>query len=109
MTKINRPDECRALIIGGSLGGLFAGNLLRQIGWDVDIFERSAHDLDSRGGGIVLQPEVIEVFRRVGVDIRTIDLGVRSKYRPSSGRTARSSPSILPHKPRPHGRSSTRP
>lgn len=81
MTKINRPDECRALIIGGSLGGLFAGNLLRQIGWDVDIFERSAHDLDSRGGGIVLQPEVIEVFRRVGVDIRTIDLGVRSKYR----------------------------
>jgi 2-polyprenyl-6-methoxyphenol hydroxylase-like FAD-dependent oxidoreductase len=81
MTKINRPDECRALIIGGSLGGLLAGNLLRQIGWDVDIFERSAHDLDSRGGGIVLQPEVIEVFRRVGVDIRTIDLGVRSKYR----------------------------
>ena len=81
MTKINRPDECRALIIGGSLGGLFAGNLLRQIGWDVDIFERSAHDLDSRGGGIVLQPEVIELFRRVGVEIRTIDLGVRSKYR----------------------------
>jgi 2-polyprenyl-6-methoxyphenol hydroxylase-like FAD-dependent oxidoreductase len=72
MTKIDRPDGCRALIIGGSLGGLFAGNLLRQIGWDVDIFERSAHDLDSRGGGIVLQPEVIEVFRRVGVDIRTI-------------------------------------
>jgi 2-polyprenyl-6-methoxyphenol hydroxylase-like FAD-dependent oxidoreductase len=69
------------LIIGGSLGGLFAGNLLRQINWDVDIFERSAHDLDSRGGGIVLQPEVIEVFRRVGVDIQTINLGVRSKYR----------------------------
>jgi len=34
----------RALIIGGSLGGLFAGNLLRQIGWDVDIFERSTHE-----------------------------------------------------------------
>jgi 2-polyprenyl-6-methoxyphenol hydroxylase-like FAD-dependent oxidoreductase len=81
MMKVNRPDERRALIIGGSLGGLFAGNLLRQISWDVDIFERSAHDLDSRGGGIVLQPEVIEVFRRVGVDIRTVDLGVRSEYR----------------------------
>jgi 2-polyprenyl-6-methoxyphenol hydroxylase-like FAD-dependent oxidoreductase len=71
----------RALIIGGSLGGLFAGNLLRQIGWDVDIFERSAHDLDSRGGGIVLQPEVVEVFRRAGVDMRTVDLGVTSQYR----------------------------
>src|SRR5260370_6348824 len=81
MTKINHSDERRALIIGGSLGGLFAGSLLRQIGWEVDIFERSAHDLDSRGGGIVLQPEVIEVFRRVGVNIRTVDLGVRSKYR----------------------------
>jgi 2-polyprenyl-6-methoxyphenol hydroxylase-like FAD-dependent oxidoreductase len=71
----------RALIIGGSLGGLFAGNLLRQIGWDVDIFERSTHDLDSRGGGIVLQPEVVEVFRRASVDIRAVELGVRSQYR----------------------------
>jgi 2-polyprenyl-6-methoxyphenol hydroxylase-like FAD-dependent oxidoreductase len=77
----NGPNKRRALIIGGSLGGLFVGNLLHQIGWDVDIFERSAHDLDSRGGGIVLQPEVVEVFQRAGVDIRTVDLGVRSEYR----------------------------
>ena len=54
-------------MIGGSLGGLFAGLLLRSIGWDVDIYERSPHDLDSRGGGIVLQPEVLEAFRRAGV------------------------------------------
>ena len=71
----------RALIIGGSLGGLFAGNLLRWLGWDVDIFERSPHDLDSRGGGIVLQPEVVEVFRRAGVDTRAVEFGVRSAYR----------------------------
>jgi 2-polyprenyl-6-methoxyphenol hydroxylase-like FAD-dependent oxidoreductase len=81
MTQVNGSNKRRALIIGGSLGGLFAGNLLHQIGWDVDIFERSAHDLDSRGGGIVLQPEVVEVFRRAGVDIRSVDLGVRSEYR----------------------------
>ena len=68
----------RAIIIGGSLGGLFAGTMLRQIGWDVDIYERSASDLDSRGGGIVLQPEVLEVFRRIGVDIRRQALGVPS-------------------------------
>lgn len=71
----------RALIIGGSLGGLFAGNLLRQIGWDADIYERSAHDLDSRGGGIVLQPEVVEVFRRIGVDLGAMTLGVQSLHR----------------------------
>jgi 2-polyprenyl-6-methoxyphenol hydroxylase-like FAD-dependent oxidoreductase len=80
MTTMNGINRRRALIIGGSLGGLFAGSLQR-IGWDVDIFERSPHDLDSRGGGIVLQPEVVEVFRCVGVDLRKIDLGVRSAYR----------------------------
>ena len=67
MAKVSHSDMHRALIIGGSLGGLFAGNLLRRIGWDVEIFERSPRDLDSRGGGIVLQPEVVEVFRRPGI------------------------------------------
>src|SRR5215831_13167492 len=81
MSNANHSHKHRALIIGGSLGGLFAGTLLHQIGWEVDIFERSAHDLDSRGGGIVLQPEVVEVFRRAGVNIGAIELGVRSEYR----------------------------
>jgi len=71
----------RALIIGGSLGGLFAGNLLRRIGWDVDIYERSAQDLDSRGGGIVLQADVVEALRRSGVELDAMQLGVRSNYR----------------------------
>lgn len=71
----------RALIIGGSLGGLFAGNMLLQAGWDVDIFERSPHDLDSRGGGIVLQPEVVELIRRSGIERNWDTLGVRSARR----------------------------
>lgn len=57
----------RALVIGGSLAGLFAGTLLRSIGWQVDIYERSPHTLDSRGGGIVLQPDVIAAFQRAGI------------------------------------------
>ena len=71
----------RALVIGGSLRGLFAGTMLREAGWDVDIYERSLHDLDSRGGGVVLQPDVVEVFRRAGVGNGQIDLGVRSRNR----------------------------
>ncbi|UCP00765.1 hypothetical protein LF844_13465 [Metapseudomonas lalkuanensis] len=69
MPDLNIPLQSarRALIIGGSLGGLFAGNLLRRIGWNVGIFERSVHDLDRRGGGIVLQPEVVTVIRRHSV------------------------------------------
>jgi len=81
MAAANDRNKRHALIIGGSLGGLFAGSLLQRIGWDVDVFERSPHDLDSRGGGIVLQPEVVEVFRRVDVELRKVDLGVRSAYR----------------------------
>lgn len=71
----------RAIVIGGSLGGLFIGNMLRSIGWDVDIFESSPGDLDSRGGGIVLQPDVVEVFHRAGIDIDASALGVRSQHR----------------------------
>jgi 2-polyprenyl-6-methoxyphenol hydroxylase-like FAD-dependent oxidoreductase len=58
----------RATVVGGSLGGLFAALLLNRAGWDVDVYERSPRDLESRGGGIVLQPQVVEVFRRVGLD-----------------------------------------
>jgi 2-polyprenyl-6-methoxyphenol hydroxylase-like FAD-dependent oxidoreductase len=63
---MNAIDK-RALVIGGSLAGLFAGILLRSIGWEVDIYERSPHALDSRGGGIVLQPDVVEAFQRAGI------------------------------------------
>jgi len=63
---MNAIDK-RALVIGGSLAGLFAGTLLRSIGWQVDIYERSLHSLDSRGGGIVLQSDVVEAFQRAGI------------------------------------------
>jgi 2-polyprenyl-6-methoxyphenol hydroxylase-like FAD-dependent oxidoreductase len=37
-------SQRRALVIGGSVGGLFAAHLLRSIGWDVVVFERSEDD-----------------------------------------------------------------
>jgi 2-polyprenyl-6-methoxyphenol hydroxylase-like FAD-dependent oxidoreductase len=66
----------RALVIGGSLGGLLAANTLKTIGWRVDVFERSPHALDSRGGGIVLQPDALAALRFAGVG-HTDALGVR--------------------------------
>ena len=63
-----------ALVIGGSLGGLFAGLLLRQAGWEVDIYERVAGELSGRGAGIVVQPQLIERLRALGLD--PADLGV---------------------------------
>src|SRR5512146_1052264 len=57
----------RAWIIGGSLGGLFAGLLLRQAGWDVTVFERSTGDLASRGVGVGTHVEMFEIMRRLGI------------------------------------------
>ena len=57
----------RALVIGGSLGGLFAALFLRKQGWDVDIFERATDALASRGAGIVTYPELWQVIADAGL------------------------------------------
>ena len=46
----------RAAVVGGSIAGLTAALLLRDAGWEVDVFERSAVPLEGRGGGIVGHP-----------------------------------------------------
>ena len=38
----------RAVVIGGSIGGLFAGLFLRKVGWEVSIQERAGEELGSR-------------------------------------------------------------
>ena len=56
----------RALIIGGSVGGLFAANLLRSVGWDAVVFERNPEELAGRGAGISTHPQLHNVMRRLG-------------------------------------------
>jgi len=50
------PGDNAAAVVGGSVGGLTAALLLRDAGWEVDVFERSPALLEGRGGGIVLHP-----------------------------------------------------
>jgi 2-polyprenyl-6-methoxyphenol hydroxylase-like FAD-dependent oxidoreductase len=69
----------RALVIGGSMSGLLAGLMLREHGWDVDIFERVDGELASRGAGIVAQTELIGHMRTLGLDVR--DVGIVSATR----------------------------
>ncbi|HUK57909.1 MAG TPA: FAD-dependent monooxygenase [Stellaceae bacterium] len=59
----------RALVIGGSVGGLFAACLFREIGWDVAVFEKTAGDLSGRGAGLGLSHELFQVLRRVGAEV----------------------------------------
>ncbi|AMN42280.1 FAD-dependent monooxygenase [Rhodoplanes sp. Z2-YC6860] len=57
----------RALVIGGSVGGLFAAHLLRKTGWDVAVYERAAASLGDRGTGIGTRPELFAAMRHAGV------------------------------------------
>jgi 2-polyprenyl-6-methoxyphenol hydroxylase-like FAD-dependent oxidoreductase len=58
-----------AIVIGGSLGGLAAANLLLRAGWDVQVYERVAEELEGRGAGIVTHPELLDGLRRAGVRV----------------------------------------
>ena len=66
---LNVKTRPRALVIGGSIGGLFAANWLRAIGWDVTVFERVEDDLASRGAGIGIHDELLAVMARLGLPV----------------------------------------
>ncbi|MEP9362794.1 NAD(P)-binding protein [Nocardioides sp. CN2-186] len=50
----------KVAIVGGSIGGLTAANLLRDAGCEVDVYERSPRLLSGFGTGIVVQPELVQ-------------------------------------------------
>ena len=52
----------RAVVVGGSIGGLFAGLFLRKVGWDVSIHERAGEELGSRGAGVATHDELHEAL-----------------------------------------------
>ena len=65
----------RILVVGGSLGGLLAANMLLRAGHDVQLVERAAGSLDGRGAGIVTHEALFEGLRRAGVVVDS-SLGV---------------------------------
>jgi 2-polyprenyl-6-methoxyphenol hydroxylase-like FAD-dependent oxidoreductase len=77
----------RAVIIGGSMSGLFSAAFLRRIGWDVDVFERSPVELVGRGAGITTHPELLEALEQCGAGTR--DLGVEVSRRITIDREGR--------------------
>lgn len=74
----------RAIIIGGSMGGLFAALLLQRVGWDTHVFERVTAELSGRGAGIVTHPELVETLALVGIHPGD-DLGVSIEERRTLG------------------------
>ncbi len=57
----------RILIVGASLGGLLAANMLLRDGHDVQVLEKAEGSLDGRGAGIVTHAALSVALRRCGV------------------------------------------
>jgi len=76
--RAKRPTR-RAIIIGGSMSGLFSAAFLRQIGWRAEVYERSPVELVGRGAGITTHPELLEALEESGAGTR--DLGVEVEKR----------------------------
>jgi 2-polyprenyl-6-methoxyphenol hydroxylase-like FAD-dependent oxidoreductase len=78
-TKLYLRRVRRAIVIGGSMSGLFAGLMLRAAGWRVDIFEKVEGELSGRGAGIVAQPEILAALRGLGLDIAELGVAVQKR------------------------------
>lgn len=76
----NSGCQRRVIIAGGSVGGLFLGNLLVRSGWQVDVFERASEALSERGAGIAGHPELDLILRTIlgaEADLDRIDVEER--------------------------------
>ena len=69
------------------MSGLFAAAFLRQIGWEADVYERSAVELVGRGAGITTHPELLEALDASGAGTR--DLGITVEKRIAIDRDGR--------------------
>ncbi len=78
----------KAAVVGGSVGGLFAANLLARRGWDVRVFERASGPLQSRGAGIAMHPELDAILTAAGA-LPAEAIGIRVPGRTAFGRDGR--------------------
>src|SRR5262245_11788707 len=84
--RVKRPAR-RAIIIGGSMSGLFSAAFLRQIGWRAEVYERSPVELVGRGAGITTHPDLLEALEKSGAGTR--DLGIEVDKRIALDRDGR--------------------
>ena len=64
-TRASQPP-LRVAVVGGSLGGLTAALLLRDVGCEVDVYERSESKLSGFGAGIVVHEATMRYFNERG-------------------------------------------
>lgn len=65
----------RVAVVGGSLGGLTAALLLRELGLDVTVYERSSAELEQRGAGLGFLPASYRYLaERARVDLDEVSI-----------------------------------
>ncbi len=70
---MNADPPFKAAIVGGSVGGLAAAiELKADPGAAVAVYERSAGEMQVRGAGVVMQPEIDSLLKRIGVETRSV-------------------------------------
>lgn len=69
----------KAIMAGGSIGGLFAAAALLRAGWQVEVHERAPSPLAGRGAGIVTHPELVAALAAVGADTSALGVDVHER------------------------------
>src|SRR2546428_6686855 len=88
----------KVAVIGGSIAGLSTSIALRCLGCDVQIYEQSPTSLQGRGGGLVVQYEMLDWMASHGIAaLATLSLpGVERQFLDRSGRVIQRFPDSTP-------------
>jgi 2-polyprenyl-6-methoxyphenol hydroxylase-like FAD-dependent oxidoreductase len=70
----------RIVVVGGSLGGLFAANMLHRAGHEVTVLEKVKGSMSGRGAGIVSHDALVAALSHAGLEVAD-SLGVAVQER----------------------------
>ena len=78
MSKVTK--RLRVAVVGGSLGGLLAANLLLRTGHDVTVHEQIPDKLSGRGAGIATHKELLNALELAGAVVDpTVGLNIEQR------------------------------
>lgn len=68
------PTQQKIAIVGAGLGGAAAATLLQKAGFKVDVYEQ-APAFSRIGAGIHMGPNIMKIFRRMGIEQQLSEMG----------------------------------